>query len=135
MAGATAESNVRIVRDGYAAFNDGDIDAVLGAMADDIEWTEPEGTSYSGTYRSPEAVLENVFGPTMEDFEEFRVDADRFIDGGDTVVVLGSFRGKGRKSGERFDIPFAHVYELEDGRMTRLVNYTNTLLWQQALEA
>jgi uncharacterized protein len=65
MVSAAAKSNVRIVQDTYEAFNDGDIDSVTAAMADDIEWVEPEDSPYGGIHHSPEAVLENVFQPCL----------------------------------------------------------------------
>ncbi|WP_435158950.1 nuclear transport factor 2 family protein [Haladaptatus sp. DFWS20] len=135
MAKTSVKSNAQIVRENYAAFNQGDVEAVMATMADDIEWIEPEGTPYGGVYRTPEAVLENAFGPVMEDIEAFRIDTDRFIDGGDTIVVLGTFHGTSKESDKRLDVPFAHICDLEDGKISRFVNHTNTLLWQQTVEA
>ncbi|WP_227374797.1 nuclear transport factor 2 family protein [Haladaptatus halobius] len=134
MASAAAKSNVRIVQDTYEAFNDGDIDSVTAAMADDIEWVEPEGSPYGDIHHSPEAVLENVFQPCLEDFADFQVETDRFIDGGNTIVVLGTFRGTNRETGKDLDVPYAHVCELEDGRMSRFVDYSNALPMLQTYE-
>ncbi|MFC4437856.1 MULTISPECIES: nuclear transport factor 2 family protein [Natrialbaceae] len=125
----TPQSNVEIVRGVYDGFNEGDIDSVLARMADDIEWTEPDGIMFAGTYRTPTAVLENVFQPAMREFKTFRVEPDQFIDGGDTVVALGMFRAT-TEADEQIESPFAHVYEHHDGRITRFVNYTDTALWQ-----
>lgn len=135
MASKQQKSNVSIVRDAYEWFNEGDIEAVLGVMDENIEWIEPEGDIYGGTYHGPDAVMENVFSAIMEDFEELIVDADRFIDGGNTVVVMGAFRGTARETGEAFDVPFVQVCELEDGKLTRFTSCTDTLVWRQALEA
>jgi ketosteroid isomerase-like protein len=38
-----SEQNVEFVKGVYAAFDRGDVPAVLGAFADDIEWFEAEG--------------------------------------------------------------------------------------------
>lgn len=135
MASAKAKSNLEIVREAYAAFNEGDIETVTGIMDADVEWTEPEGSPYSGTYDGPDAVVENVFARSMEDVEGFEVATDRFIDGGDTIVVLGTARGTVMRSGKSLNVPFAHVCDLEDGRMTRFVDYTDTHRWQQAFSA
>ncbi|MCO8245470.1 nuclear transport factor 2 family protein [Haladaptatus sp. AB643] len=134
MARAEAKSNVELVERVYDAFNEGDIDTPMATMAEDIEWIEPEGDIYGGTYHGPEEVLENVFTPCLEDFEEFEVDTDEFIDGGDTIVVLGTFRGMHRTSGKPLAVPFAHVWELEDGRMTRFIDYLDTVLWRETYE-
>ena len=55
-----SEQNVEWVKGVYDAFSRGDIPAVLGAFADDVEWFEAEGMPYGGLYRSGEAVLQNV---------------------------------------------------------------------------
>jgi ketosteroid isomerase-like protein len=135
MASKQRRSNVEIMEGAYEAFNAGEIDDVLAVMADDIEWVEPEGDPYGGTYHGPDAVRENIFGRSMEDFEELMVGTERFLDCGDAVVVLGTFRGTVKATGTSITTPFAHVCELEDGRLTRFVNYTDTAIWQQAFEA
>ena len=58
-------NNVDLVAGVYAAFGKGDVPKVLGAMHPQIQWTETAGYKYGGVYRSPQAVLENVFGPTQ----------------------------------------------------------------------
>lgn len=133
MANATATSNVETVEEMYAAFNEGDLETVVGRMDPDIEWIEPEGSPYSGTHRGPEAVVENVFKRVMEEIEDFEVATERFIDGEDTIVVVGTARGTAMASGKPLNVPLAHVCDLADGRMTRFVDYTDTLAWQQAL--
>jgi len=135
MASANATSNVEIVEEMYAAFNEGDLETVVGMMDPDIEWIEPEGSPYSGTYRGTDAVVENVFQRVLEDIEDFEVATEQFIDGGDTIVVVGTARGTVMASGKSLNVPLAHVCDVADGRLTRFVDYTDTLRWQQALGA
>jgi ketosteroid isomerase-like protein len=40
---------------------------------------------------------------------------DRYIEQGDTVVVLGVHRGAGH-NGTSFEIPFVHVWKLRNGK-------------------
>ncbi|EFW90350.1 hypothetical protein ZOD2009_19873 [Haladaptatus paucihalophilus DX253] len=126
---STHQSNVETVRTVYEGFNEGDLESVLATMAENVEWVEPVGFVFAGTYHGPDAVRENVFVPAMERFESFRVEPDRFIDGGDTVVAVGTFHAT-TEDGERIESPFAHVNELHDGHITRFVNYTDTALWR-----
>lgn len=132
---ATATDNVELVRGLYDAFNQGDLDTVLVGMADDITWTEPEGDSlFGGTYRTPDEVRTNVFLPAVEEYDDFTVTPKRFIDGGDSVVVEGVFAGTS-KAGKPFEIPFAHVNEVQNGKLTRFTNYEDTALSQQTRDA
>lgn len=135
MSQATATGNVELLKEGYRAFNDSDIESVMAIMSEDIEWTEPEGLPFSGTHRGPETIVENVFTAVMEQFEDLNLEVDRFVADGDTVVVLGTARGRGRETGKDLDNPFAHVYDIEDGQITRFVQHTNTYLWRDAIDA
>ncbi|WP_435362140.1 nuclear transport factor 2 family protein [Haloarchaeobius sp. DFWS5] len=128
MAATQRPTNVEIVRGLYDPFNEGDLETVLAAMADDIEWTEPAGCTSGGTYVGPDEIREKVFEVSMREFDPFVVEPERFIDGGDTVVVLGVFHAT--TQGTEIESPFAHVLELKDGKVTRFENYTDTALWQ-----
>lgn len=129
MASAQRQTNVETVRALYAAFNREDLEGTLAKLADDIEWTEPEGSLFGGTYHSPSEVRTNVFEVCRQDFETFTVEPERFLDAGAAVVALGTFYAATR-DGTRIESPFAHVWELEDGKVARMTNYTDTALWQ-----
>ncbi|RBI62354.1 hypothetical protein DMJ13_10800 [halophilic archaeon] len=131
----TATDNVELVRGIYDRFNQGDLDTVLEKMADDVTWVEPEGDPlFGGTYHSPEEVRTNVFVPANEEYDDFTVTPERFIDGGATVVVEGKFTGTS-KAGTSFELPFAHVCDVQDGKITHFTNYEDTALSQQTREA
>lgn len=131
----TTTDNVELVRGIYDAFNQGDLDTVLEKMADDVTWVEPEGDPlFGGTYHTPEEVRRNVFIPANEEYDDFTVTPERFIHGGDTVVVEGNFTGTS-KAGTSFELPFAHVCDVHDGKVTHFTNYEDTALSQQTREA
>ncbi|MDX1745297.1 MAG: nuclear transport factor 2 family protein [Halobacteriales archaeon] len=130
MAATTHRSSAEIVRNAYEAFAEGDMEACAALMAPEVEWFEPEGSRYAGTYTGFEAILEHVFEPSMEDIVGMEVHPDQFIDCGETVVVLGNFEGMGPESGDHFSIPFAHVCACEDGQITEFRNYTDTAAWR-----
>ena len=48
-------TNKEIIENAYASFATGDVPAALGAMADDIQWTEADGFPLAGTYVGPQA--------------------------------------------------------------------------------
>ncbi len=50
------EQSVDVVKGTYEAFGRGDVPAVLGGMADDVEWYEADGMPYGGLHQGPEAV-------------------------------------------------------------------------------
>ncbi len=118
----------------YDAFGRGDVPAVLGAFDPQIQWREAEGFIYAegNPYTGPQAVAEGVFGRIVGDVEGFAVHPERFIDGGDTVVVEGRYRGTWKATGAAIDAQFAHVWQLRDGTVVRFRQYTDTLQWNRA---
>ena len=128
-------SNVDSVKQVYQAFAEGDIFTVLGFLNSEIDWTEAEGFPYAGTYHGPKAVLEGVFMRLGAEWNGFAAVPDEFIDGGDTVVVLGKYSGTYKATGKSFQANFAHVWKVQDGKAIRFVQYVDTLLVHRALQA
>ncbi len=122
------------MRRGYEAFNRSDIDTVLGILDPDIEWHEPEveGLPFAGTHRGHEQVVRNVFQSAVEHWDDFQVVPETYLDA-DDVVVLGRFRGRGKVSGEPLDAPFAHIWELREGKVARGRDYTDTAQFLRTL--
>lgn len=131
---AAGRSNLEIVQELYTAFAEGDIDHCLALFDEDIEWVEAEGGPYGGTYHGRDAVLENIIVPLGEDWEEFIIDNHRFVDGGDTIVALSTYLGTYRETGKGLEAPVAHVWDLEDGRVTRFQQYVDTVLNTEPLK-
>ena len=128
-------SNVNSIKQVYQAFAEGDVPTVLGALNPEIDWTEAEGFPYAGTYHGPRAVLEGVFMRLGSEWNGFAAIPDEFIDGGDTVVVLGKYSGTYKKTGKSFQANFAHVWKMQDGKAIRFIQYVDTLLVHRALQA
>ena len=111
----------------YESFAKGDVPGVLGSLDAGIEWTEAAGFPYGGTYVGPNAVLENVFMKIGTEWEGFSAVPFQLVDGGDTIVALGNYAGKYLKTGRSMSVPFAHVWNFEDGRIVKFVQHTDTL--------
>jgi uncharacterized protein len=127
-------SNLNAVKSVYEAFATGNIPTVLGVLSPDIAWTEAEGFPYGGTYHGPQGVLTGVFMRLGTEWDGFAAVPDEFIDGGETVVVLGKYSGKYKATGKSFQANFAHVWKMQDGKAARFTQYTDTLLVHRALE-
>lgn len=128
-------SNIDSIKQVYQAFAKGDMPTVLGALSPEIDWTEAEGFPYAGTYHGPRAVLEGVFMRLGSEWNGYAAIPDEFIDGGDTVVVLGKYSGTYKKTGKSFQANFAHVWKMQDGKAIRFIQYVDTLLVHRALQA
>lgn len=118
----------------YDAFDKGDVSAVLGAFDPHIDWKEAENSlgAEGNPYRDPMAVAEGVFQRYESDVEDLAVVPEHFIEGGDTVVVEGRYRGKMKATGTPVDAQFAHIWQLRDGKVVRFQQYTDTKQWADA---
>jgi ketosteroid isomerase-like protein len=119
-------ANAEVAKGAYEAFARGDIEAVLASFAEDVEWYEAEGVPWGGLHHGRDEVARNVFGVLIETFDDYGATPERYIESGDTVVVLGRYSGVGRKSGKTLDAAFAHVWNLEGGRLKVFNHYADT---------
>ena len=119
-----AKRDIKTLQGAYDAFGKGDIATVVAAMDARIQWYEPETLPWGGRTQGPRNVVQNVFAAALT-IENFKVKASDFLTDGDTVVVLGTFSGKG-KDGNSFKAPFAHVWKMRDGKAVRFQDYTDT---------
>ena len=118
--------SVEVVRGVYDALARRDIAAVLGAMADDIEWCEAEGMPYGGVYHGGAAVAENVLGPITQDIPNFAVTAEDVIASGDTVAVVARYTGTGKTTGKRLDLSVLHLWDVRDDKLARFRQFADT---------
>ena len=129
--------NADVVRRLYDAFGRGDVATVLGAFDTAIEWREAESFRYAdgNPYLGPAAIAEGVFQRLVADVENFTVVPATIIDGGDTVVAEGRYKGRVRATGKPVDAQFAHVWGFRNGKVTRFQQYTDTRQWSDAVQA
>jgi len=120
------EQSEELVRDVYEAFARGDVPAVLGAMAADMEWHEAEGMPYGGVYHGGEAVAQNVFGPITQDVMDFAVTAEEFIASGDAVAAVVRYTGTGKATGKKLDLPVVHVWKVRNGKVEQFRQFIDT---------
>ncbi len=61
----------------------------------------------------------------MESWEQVTTVAERFIDAGDQVAVIGQWRGRGKASGVATKWRYGAVWTLRDGKVISLISYTD----------
>ncbi len=124
-----SQENVALVEAIYAAFGAGDVPGVLSRMSPDIVWNEAENFPYAdrNPYLGPEAVLTGVFARIGEEWDGFTVVPEDLLDAGETVVVLGRYKGSYKATGRALDAQLVHVWRVEDGEVVRFQQYTDTL--------
>jgi hypothetical protein len=120
---------VATVRDFYAAIAAGDTEKMVGLMAPDIEWISV--VDFNIQDRGPEEVMKKVFVPLMQEWESFSPAPSEFLVDGSTVVSLGRFACVHRATHKRADLAYAHVWDIQDGKIERHRQYIDTLALEQ----
>lgn len=127
-----ASSDTEFIKQGYEAWNRGDVEAVLEFLDPQIEWRGYTHIPESGTLQGREEVkawLERF----LDAWEQLEIEVDELITAGEQVVALVRFRGSGKGSG----VPVeggtdAHVWTVSDGRAVAVALYQGT---REALES
>ncbi len=131
-------SNVDVVKEAYAAFGRGDIPAVLGAMAPEMEWYEAEGNPYmpSGeAWIGPDAILNSLFMRLGSEWEGFTVHPGSFHEAGDVVIMEGRYTGTYGSTGRSLDAQVCHVWTVRDGKLVKFQQYVDTGQLQEVMGA
>ena len=120
MSGETVE----LVRRIFAGWERGDYSSV--------EWADPEiefvtGPPEAGTHHGLEA-MGSAWATWLGAWREFQTRAEEFVDGGDHVLVIVGFGGRGRGSGlaiEGTRAKGANLFTIRNGTVVRLVLYAS----------
>ena len=133
-----SEENVEIVRRAnerfWAAMEGGDPGAFYDPAihSADIEWVLIEPFEGRTVWSGPEEFVDFLRTWT-EPFDDWSGQIERLIDANDDrVVALTHQSGTGKESGVPVELNLGQVYELKDGRITRVTNYPT---FEEALEA
>jgi hypothetical protein len=127
---------VSVVQEFYNALRAGDVARALAVLSPEIEWTEAEGFPYySGTWRTPQAVVDQLFVPLATDWTDFSVTPHEFIVVDERVVSFGTYEGTFRSTGRSMSAPFAHRWVVRDGKIVRFNMYTDTVKVLEAMGA
>ena len=125
---------VTLVKSFYAALAAGDVPAILKLFSTEISWREAEGFPYySGTWTRPQQVVENLLAPLGSEWTGFSATPDRYVEDDGIIIVLGHYRGLYNQTSKAIDVPFAHEWTTEDGKVKTFVQHTDTALFRQAM--
>jgi len=124
-----SQENVDKARNFIEAYNRRDFDAALRDFDPDVDWVLPDQQS-SDSGRGTAAVL-RFFENVEETFDDLRLDAQEYVDGGDLVATRLRHHGRS-KSGIELDTELYHqVATFRDGVIVRMEYVAS---WPEALD-
>src|SRR5215211_5292711 len=121
--------NVENIRQGFEAFNRGDLGHVLDQLSEDV--VTYRGTPFGDTFTGKDGFLD-VAADWVEGFADWSVTPEEFIEAGDQVVVRVAQEAHGEQGGAPVTAVFWFVYTLRDGQIVRLGMFAEKA---EALEA
>ncbi len=113
-----AQENTKIVRDAYAAFGRGDVAALLGLMADDVDWHAVVGVGPNvptGGPRRGRGEVGKFFKQVAESIDFKQFEPREFVAERDKVVALGFYHGVARPTGRAFKSDWVMVFTIRAG--------------------
>lgn len=128
------ETTTDIVQSFYDGLAAGDLPRAFERFAARIDWWQTESASHAqgNPYTTAAAVVEGVLLPIGRDWEGFRVEVERVIGDGETVIALGQYSGVHRRSRKSLAAPFAHAWTVRDGQILAFREYVDTKLMERA---
>lgn len=128
------QENLKLVQNAYDAFKRGDVNGVLGTLADDVQWTTPGPSNimpFAGKRRGREEVA-NFFKALSDAEDVLEFEPKEFIAQGDKVAVVGNYSGRVKSTGKTATTEWVHVFTISNGKVTNFREYFDTAI---ALEA
>lgn len=127
-----SQTNLEIAGQVFAAFNAGELDAMIEVAHPEIEIVPLRAAVEETSYRGREAIPD-FWGDMMEAWEQgLHVDVHGAREMGDRVVVLGRLVGRGAESGAEVEAELGWVLGMRDAKVFSLRTFANPA---DALEA
>jgi ketosteroid isomerase-like protein len=129
-----SDADIQVVREQFECVNRRDWGRAMELYADDVVMVVPatEGVTNPGTYEGKEA-LGKWFGDWFGTFDrDYRFEIDEAREIGELIFIHAKHGGHGRLSGAEVHGENSYLYEVRDGKVTRVEFYVTR---EQALEA
>lgn len=130
------QANVKLIRQCYDSFLQGDIERLLSFMTPDIDWQLPhmDGVPFSGKRHGVEQVRE-FFRMLDEAQKPLEFHPGEFVAQGDRVVVFGHYEWAVKAAGREWGGDFVHSFRIRHGQLASFHEYTDTHAAVEAFRA
>ena len=120
-------SNEATVKELYAAYSRGDVEAVMAKLTDDVVW-ESEGPAVllSSGIRHGKAETIGFFQGLASSYNDPKLTITEYVSSGDTVMTIGRFSATVKTTGRKWDTPIAHYWKFRDGLVAHYIGLANT---------
>lgn len=121
------QQNIDLTKKIFAAFGEGNIQVLLEAIAENVEWhlVGAEHIAHAGIYHGRDRVMEMLkfVGKTLE-LQKF--EPLDFIAQNNKVVVIGHGIGRVRPTNCKVSYDWLHVHTFQDGKIVKFQDFFDT---------
>jgi uncharacterized protein len=107
------------LKNAYAAFNRGDIDAAVESLDPQIEWSEPVEFPGGGAYHGRDEV-KRYLAQSRAPWAEGSSEPEQFVPSGNRIVVFVHARFRPKGGNEWTDVRLADVYTIRNGKIVQM---------------
>lgn len=121
------QANLKLIRQCYDCFLQGDIERLLTFVAQDIDWELPqmEGVPFAGKRHGIEQVRE-FFQVLDTGQKPLEFHPGEFVAQGDRVVVFGHYEWALKADGREYGSDFVHSFRIRRGQVAAFHEYCDT---------
>ena len=127
------QENIALVKQAYVAFNEGDIDSLLGMFTDDADWEYPsvDGVPHGGSRKGRGQIGE--FFQTLASAEDVLELAQHdFIAQGNKVAVTIFYKTRIKATDRPFESEGVNIWTVGNGKFEKLAVYFDTAGYAEA---
>ena len=120
----------------YNTFKNKNYDAFRALCSEDVEWIQNKGFPKGGHHHGADAVIKNVFKQFEKDWNYFNFNIEEMFESqdGSKVAVIGAYVGEHKRTGRKMEAAAVHIYEIENRKVKRFRQFTDTALITAAME-
>lgn len=129
-------TNLEIIKSIYTGSPEERAQNALKHIRPNVKWQESEGYLYGGLYNGLQEV-QSIFIKQATEWIGFKNEADQFFvdDAQNSVVVVGFYSGTNVKTQKPFKARFAHLWKLENQKVTEFTQYIDShKVWEATQE-
>lgn len=120
-------SALETVQGFYGALGEGNVETAFSFFSEDVEWrlVGSSNIPYFGTYHGIAGVQE--FFSRHDEHEHIEnLQPLEFLEGKNSVTVLGTETCRAKATNKTFDAEWAHIISVHEGKITRFLEYIDT---------
>jgi uncharacterized protein len=127
-------TSIELVKLLYESLRTRDFRKLKEIVTEDVTWNVTEGFPYTGIYQGLDNVLRGFYARLRSNLDSFAAEHVKWIDAGESVIVLGYYLMTPKGTAEESRIRFAHIWGIREGKIAGVWQVADTAKLPRALQ-